>query len=305
MVFQVSQGSFIALDVVRECSWALLSMCLTLFMAEFAGPIGVAQVSGRYYTLNNIGSLIAPVIALQVAVIFGNDRVPLILVSIIMLIALFYFKDYRVVAADKNAKIATADKTVKKIFGNFREFAKNKSLVNAFITNYGYYAIYSIRSLYVPISVVEAGFTKDILGFILMIGTLPFVLLASPISKFAKKHGCKWILSIGFIAFAICAMMATFSGGLFLLGLFVLWQIPNAMLEPVKELPFYSNATKSQQSKFVGIFKTSSYLAKVITPLIGAFAIWLTGYTASVWLVAAAFAIIAAKFSNQESKKGL
>lgn len=299
MVFQPSAGSFIALDIVREVGWSLLSMSLSLLMIDFSGMNNIARVQGRYYTLYNLGSIIAPIIAMRIATIFGNERAPLVLVSLTLLIALLYYNKHHITALDKAAKPARAKKTLKKIFGNFREFVRGPGLPAAYAMSFGYYAIQTLRSLYVPIIVIQAGFTKDTLGLVLALGTIPFALLASPISKLSNRIGAWKLLMFGFAAYAAAACFASISTGVMLLGLFVLWQLPNAIIEPLKELPFYAAANRAQQTKFIGIFRTSKYLAGVIAPLLAAATIALSGATSSVWLLAATIGFAVALIAHR------
>jgi len=298
MMFQPSAASFITLDVIRECAWSLLNMCLVLFMAEFAGNAGIARVNGRYYTLNNLGSIIAPLIALRVASMMDDIRAPLLLVSLVMLIALFYFKNYKITAADKKALPPKPKHAVRKVFENLREYLSDPNLTRAYVINFGYYAIRSIRNLYVPLAVIEAGFSKDTLGILLALGTIPFALLATPISRLARKYGAKWLLIFGYAGFAALAFTASFSTGLLLLGLFIAWQIPNAVSEPIRELPFYAATNKAQRSKFVGIFLTAKYLSGVLGPLLAAMVIFTSGRLGAVWILAAVIGLLAAYLSR-------
>jgi len=93
-----------------------------------------------------------------------------------------------------------------------------------------------------------------------------------------------------FVGFAI---LATFLQGYALLAIFVLWQISGAFMEPVHDLFFFDNAQKSEQSRFYGVFKTTSYLPKVIAPILGAACIAIFGATSAVWFVPIAVGVLA------------
>ncbi len=87
-----------------------------------------------------------------------------------------------------------------------------------------------------------------------------------------------------FVGFAI---LATFLQGYALLAIFVLWQISGAFMEPVHDLFFFDNTQKSEQSRFYGVFKTTSYLPKFFAPVLGAACIAISGTTSAVWFVPA------------------
>ena len=54
------------------------------------------------------------------------------------------------------------------------------------------------------------------------------------------------------------------------------------------DLLFFDNAqTKAQQTRFYGVFRTSTNLPNVIVPTLGALAITLFGTTTAVWTVTA------------------
>ena len=92
-------------------------------------------------------------------------------------------------------------------------------------------------------------------------------------------------MSIGLLSFSVLALCATVVHGWGLLAIFVLWQISGAFMEPVHDLLFFDNTRKSEQDRFYGVFRTTSYLPNVIAPMLGALCIAITGSTSSVWYV--------------------
>ena len=95
----------------------------------------------------------------------------------------------------------------------------------------------------------------------------------------------------GLSSFVILATCATFVHGWWLLGIFVLWQISGAFMEPVHDLLFFDNTQKNEQSRFYGIFRTTAFLPNVIAPILGALCIAITGNTSSVWFVSVAIGV--------------
>jgi hypothetical protein len=85
----------------------------------------------------------------------------------------------------------------------------------------------------------------------------------------------------------VLAAVAAFVSGVPLLAIFILWQISGAFMEPVHDLLFFDGVSKSQQSRFYGVFRTSVNLPSVIIPMLGAGVITLFGTTAAVWTVSA------------------
>jgi MFS family permease len=149
-----------------------------------------------------------------------------------------------------------------------------------------------MRYLYVPIVVIENGFSKDTLGLVLTLGIIPYLLLSEVMGRLVRRFGKNVWLILGFGSFAAFSVWATFATGFPLLAIFVLWQISGAFMEPVHDLLFFDNTKKSQQSRFYGVFRTSANLPNVVAPIIGAGCITLFGVTSAVWFVTAAIGVM-------------
>jgi hypothetical protein len=76
-----------------------------------------------------------------------------------------------------------------------------------------------------------------------------------------------------------------FATGIPLLAIFVAWQVSGALMESVHDLLYFDGTTKSQQSKYYGVFRTSVNLPNVIAPMLAAAVISLFGMTSAVWVV--------------------
>ena len=151
----------------------------------------------------------------------------------------------------------------------------------------------ALRVLYVPIMVIEAGFTKDTLGWVLTLGIIPYLLLSETMGKLAKRYGNKIWLTLGFLSFAGLAAIATVVTGYPLLMIFIAWQVSGALMESVHDLLFFDTAKKSQQTKFYGVFRTSANLPSVIVPAAAAWVISVFGATSAVWGISAVVGVLA------------
>ena len=161
-------------------------------------------------------------------------------------------------------------------------------MLRAYLVNFGYYSLRALRVLYVPILVIENGFTKDTLGVVLTLGIIPYLFMSEMMGRLVRRFGKTIWLVIGFGSFAVLSAFAIFVTGVPLLAIFVAWQISGAFMEPVHDLLFFDTAsTKAQQTRFYGVFRTSSNLPNIIVPTLGALAITLFGTTTAVWTVTA------------------
>ncbi len=293
MSFSIKTSTFIILDYVTGIAVTLVGVLIPLFMSDFSKNIGMAKLNSRYHLWLNVGALFAPMIAVAIAEKF-NNRAAFFASAMIYLSGWAFFKLFRVVQEDKKIKPVDPRKTFKALWKNARKFFVTKGMLRAYIVNFGYYSLRAMRYLYVPIVVIENGFSKDTLGWVLTLGIVPYLLLSEMMPKLVKKQGKSLWLATGFVSFAIFSALATFVTGFPLLMIFVVWQVSGALMESVHDLLFFDTAKKSEQTKFYGVFRTSVNLPNVIAPILGAACIAIFGGTAAVWFVTAVIGAVSA-----------
>ena len=292
MSFSVNTTSFIFLDYMSGIGTTIVSILIPLFMADFAKNIGMAKLNARYYLWVNIGCLVAPLFALNMAEWFGNFRIPFLASAMIYAGGLLFFKRFGIVQMDKEIKRVSPKRTMKSLWINTLVFFRRAGMPRAYFVNFGFYALAAMRVLYVPIVVIEQGFSANILGWVLTIGILPYIIFDLFIGNWVKKFGYRTLMAIGLSSFIVLATCAMFVHGWALLAIFVLWQISGAFMEPVHDLAFFDNTHKSEQNRFFGVFKTTNFLPKVIAPILGAVCIAVFGTTSAVWLVSVAVGVL-------------
>lgn len=293
MSFSVKPSTFITLDYVTNFSLTMIGVLLPLFMSDFSKNIGMERLNARYHLWGNVGGIIAPVFAMSIVNYFGgNYRMPLLAAGMIYFSGLLFFKHFGIVQEDKKLKHINMHKTIRALRINALSFFKKAGMLRAYIVNFGFFALRSMRLLYVPIVVIENGFSNETLGIILSIGILPYVLVNLFIGKFIKKYGARFWLTCGFSSFAVFSIAATFMTGPALLSIFVLWQISGALMESSHDLLFFNGMKKSEQSKYYGFFRTSVNFPSVIAPLLGTLCIAIFGSTSAVWMITAIMAVL-------------
>ncbi|MBQ3039870.1 MAG: MFS transporter [Alphaproteobacteria bacterium] len=292
MSFSILPRTFIILDYTSGIAATLATVLIPLFMADFSRNIGMARLNARYHLWLNIGALFAPMVAVAIADYFGTNRSAFFASAIIYLAAWGMFKYFAIVQADKKIKPVNPRRTFRALWKNTVAFFSTPGMTRAYLVNFGYYSLRALRVLYVPIMVIEAGFSKDALGWVLTLGIIPYLLLSETMGKLAKKYGNKLWLMLGFLSFAGLAAVATVVTGYPLLAIFVLWQISGALMESVHDLLFFDTAKKSQQTKFYGVFRTSVNLPSVIVPALAAVVISVFGTTSAVWGICAVVGVL-------------
>ena len=293
MSFSILPRTFIILDFTSGIASTLVLMLIPLFMSDFSRNIGMARLNARYHLWLNIGALFAPMVAVAIADFYGTNRSAFFASALIYLAAWGVFKYFAIVQQDKQIKPVNPRRTFKALWKNTVAFLKTPGMTRAYLVNFGYYSLRALRVLYVPIVVIEAGFSKDALGWVLTLGIIPYLVLSEAMGKLAKKYGNKLWLSLGFLSFAGLAACATVATGYPLLMIFIAWQISGALMESVHDLLFFDAVKKSQQTKFYGVFRTSLNLPSVIIPAIAAGVISVFGTTSAVWGISAAIGVLA------------
>lgn len=286
MSFSILPRTFIILDYTTGIAITLSSMLIPLFMADFSKNIGMARLNSRYHLWLNIGALFAPTVAVLIANHFGN-RAAFFGSAVIYLLAWTLFKYFRVVQEDKHFHPVNPRRTFRALWKNTIAFFMVPGMTRAYLVNFGYYSLRAMRVLYVPILVIENGFSKDVLGWVLTLGIIPYLVLSEYMGRAVRRYGKNIWLILGFGSFAILSACATVTTGIPLLAIFVAWQISGALMESVHDLLFFDNAKKTQQTRFYGVFRTSVNLPNVLAPFLGAGMIAIYGTTAAVWAVTA------------------
>lgn len=286
MSFSIRPSTFIILDYTTGIAITLVGVLIPLFMSDFSKNIGMAKLNSRYHLWLNIGALFAPMIAVAIANQFGN-RAAFFASALIYFAGWVFFKYFRIVQEDKKISPVNPRRTFKALWKNAVKFFATPGMARAYAVNFGYYSLRAMRYLYVPIVVIESGFSNDALGWVLTLGIIPYLVLSEMMAKLVRKHGKKLWLMLGFLSFAGFSVLATFVTGFPLLAIFVLWQISGALMESVHDLLFFDKAKKSEQTKFYGVFRTSVNLPNVIAPIFGAACIAIAGTTSAVWIVTA------------------
>ena len=284
MSFSILPRTFIILDYTTGIAITLSSMLIPLFMSDFSKKIGMARLNSRYHLWLNVGALFAPTVAVFIANQFGN-RAAFFGSAVMYLIAWTVFKYFKIVQEDKYVRAVNPRRTMRALWKNTMEFFCVPGMMRAYLVNFGYYSLRAMRVLYVPILVIENGFDKDALGWVLTLGIVPYLLLSEFMGRVVRRTGKTMWMVLGFGSFAILSAMAMFATGIPLLAIFVAWQVSGALMESVHDLLFFDGTTVAQQSKYYGVFRTSVNLPNVIAPMLAAAVISLFGTTAAVWTV--------------------
>ncbi len=282
MSFSIRPSTFVMLDYTTGIAITLVGVLIPLFMSDFSGKIGMARLNSRYHLWMNVGALFAPMIAVAIANQF-NNRAAFFASALIYLAGWMAFKLFRIVQEDKKIKPVNPRKTFRALFKNAVAFFRRPGMPRAYAVNFGYYSLRAMRYLYVPIVVVENGFSKDALGWVLTLGIIPYLILSEMMARLVRKYGKRPWLLIGFSSFAIFSALATFVTGYPLLAIFVMWQVSGALMESVHDLLFFDTAKKTKQKNVYGVLQPRFNLPTKMPLMVGAACIPAFGGSPAVW----------------------
>jgi len=299
MSFPIAPATFIVFDLLTGVTLILLGLLMPLFMADFSHGVGMQKLNARYWFWINLGSLVAPMLALSIASEFGL-RVPFAIAAMIYLCGLLLFRNMKIVQMDKKVTAFRPSRTLRVVYRNMRIFFRRHAFAKAYFVMFCNYIQISLRNIYVPIMVIQNDVAlfglslEKTLGLLITCMIVPYLLLSQPMGYLARKYGSRLWLTIGFLTYAGFAIWASFASGYWLLLIFVLWHIPGAFIEPLRDLLFFDASTKTERQRFWGLFRTSTMVARIIAPLIAAMIIFAFGGIGAIWIFVAAVSLLAA-----------
>ena len=280
-----SVWDFVVFDYLSGLGATLVWMLIPLFMADFSGNIGMAKLNARYYLWINIGYLIAPLVALNVAAFFNDYKIAFFISGLFYALGFLFLSRLNVVQAHKKVNKKCETDTLRMLKKNAVAFFRTKGMFRAYLISFGYWAFFYMRLLYIPIIMIEQGFSAANLSFLLTVGIVPYIFIDLVIGSVVKKVGKEIILATGLILSIVLSVCAIFATGWWLFAVFLVWECAGALMEPVCDLLFFDNAKKKERAHYYGVFRTTAYLANIIVPILGAICIAITGVTTSVWSV--------------------
>ncbi len=196
---------------------ALINFTLDALLEDFTSDKKTGNIRGRYYTFDNLGWLLAPLIAAWLLGASGNNFslvflvVAAILVPVIILVALF-FKNF----VDPEYSQAS-------FWSGVSEMIKDRDMRGIFVIDILIQSFYALMIIYTPIYLHNyIGFDWTTIGILFTIMLIPFVFVGIPEGFIADSgFGERSTIAMGFL---ICGL-ATLACAIFGDGSVLLWAI--------------------------------------------------------------------------------
>lgn len=257
-------SSFILLILIIIPIAFFRSLRITSFgiiVKDYSGRKNLAKNEGFLYTIENIAWVVGPLIAGYLLNSYGFSLV-FFITSIIILSSFFVVRFFKMRDSEIKKKIDG------KLLRNFIAFFKNKNRVFAYLLSGGVSVWWSLIYIFIPVYIVENGFSVLIVGYFLFATQTPLILTEYRLSVLASKKGFKKLFRYGYFIVTIASLICFFVSNIyFLLGVLVLASFGMAMLEPTTESYFFDVLKGRQHLRFYGPFNTAdtalSSIAKV------------------------------------------
>lgn len=210
----------------------------------------VSKNEGLIYTLINISWFVGPVLAGFLSSEYGIKSV-FLMAAFLFLITSILFRIFKIYDAKKTKPDKNPIKT-------FFSFFKNKKRIHSYIISGGVNLWWALIYIYIPLYIIESGFSEKTIGYFLGAIVVPLILTEYYFGKLAGKKGFRKIFTAGYFLVG-CAAFACFflPKIIFILPILVLASFGMGMLEPTTEAYFFDVITPKQRSKFYGPYNTT------------------------------------------------
>ncbi|MDX9913207.1 MAG: MFS transporter [Candidatus Moranbacteria bacterium] len=248
-------GFLILYTIAGTLSWSVLS----LIMESFSVDNESGRIRGAHLSISNAGFLLGPLLSAQLLEKYNFEGV--FFVSLIVYIFIFIFSLVYIRRTNHRfkQKVKVAE-LLKKVF-------KRKNIMKIYYVSFVLEFFYALMVIYVPIYMLERGFTWDQLGVAFTIMLIPFVFVQYPAGLIAdKKTGEKEILLFSFFILGISTLLFYFadSGDIIVwTTILLLGRIGAALIEILRESYFFKRIDGNDVD-IVDFFGTSKPVAYIV-----------------------------------------
>ncbi|MGD9276578.1 MAG: MFS transporter [Candidatus Pacearchaeota archaeon] len=257
-------SSFILLILIVIPLAFFKSLRITSFgiiVKDYSKRKNLVKNEGFLYAVENIAWVIGPLIAGYLLSSYGFGFV-FFITSLILLFSFFVVRFSKMKDSEIKKKL---DGDMMK---NFIDFFRNKNRVFAYLLSGGVSVWWSLIYIFVPVYIVEAGFSELLVGYFLFAIAVPLVLGEYYFSTLASRKGFKKIFRIGYFIVGVFSLVCFFIFNIYvLLLILVLASFGMAMLESTTEAYFFDVLGKKQHLRFYGPFNTADTLLGSIARL--------------------------------------
>lgn len=245
---------------------ALINFTLDSLLEDFTTDTRTGNIRGRYYTFDNLGWLLAPLIAAFLLGSNGTDFslvfivIAAILVPVIILVA-FSFKGFK-----------DPDYSQTSFLRGIADLIKDRDMRGVYMIDILIQSFYALMIIYTPIYLHNyIGFDWTTIGILFSVMLIPFVFVGIPEGFLADSgFGERSTIAIGFL---ICGL-ATLGCALYGDGSALLWAIllfltrVGAASSDVMSDTYFFKKVSGKDIQKIAIYRTARPVAYVVSSVV-------------------------------------
>lgn len=258
-------------------------------LSEEAAPETKGKVFGFHRSMDTLGAVLGPSLALIYLYFFPEDYAMLFLLAfipgILAIGATFFLKDH----ATKSAQKATAPP----LFSFLKYWTESPPAYKKLVAGLLFFTLFNSSDVFLLLQAKQSGLDDTTVIGVYIFYNLVYAVFAFPIGILADKLGLKRVFILGLGLFAIVYLGMSFTPGLYgFLGLFFLYGIYASATEGISKA-WISNITEKKNlataiGTFTGLQSICSLLASSLTGLI-----WFQFGAAAAFLLTGTMTLVA------------
>lgn len=255
------------LDIPRAVAVVFVGISFSLFVADYMKR-EVAKGQAAIFAWSNVGWLIGPFIGGLSAARWGYEAA-FAFSSLMFLVTLIFFTYQHFFIRHPHFKHGTHDKGLSELWSNIKEYARHPELGRVFRVTFGINTWWSIRGIYIPLSIITLGFGPGTVGLVGAATGLPLLMMEFWTGTQAEKFGVRRFIIIGFGLLAVfAALFGIFAAVPYVLfALFVFSNFGAALVEPLQNTYFLESIRPAEKDRLYGIYNTGYLLASILAPI--------------------------------------
>lgn len=250
---------FVLYIITGTLSWTVLGTILESFSVDNES----GRIRGMHLSITNAGYLMGPLLATQLLNNFGFSGIFLLaflVYSVMFIFTMVYIRKTN----HKFRKKINATELLKKVI-------HRKNIMRIYYASFALEFFYALMIIYVPIYLLEKGFTWDQLGVAFTLMLIPFVLVQYPMGLIAdKKTGEKEFLLFSFFVLGLSTLMFYFSNSNDIMvwaTILILGRIGAALVEILRESYFFKRIDGNDVD-IIDFFGTARPVAYIVATAI-------------------------------------
>lgn len=235
--------------------WSLFDVLLERFSRESE----TGRIRGLGLTLMNLGVLLAPLASTLVLEEYSFGGVFLLTLVFYCILFLFCLVAFRDIPKQTLPKVS--------LWHAVTILRRRPALWHAYILSFALYFFYAVMIIYLPLYLLEEGFTWPEIGTMFTVMLLPFLFVEYPLGYLADKKRNERTALLGALGIGIVTTigMALLTGQSLMVWTLLLFvsRIGIAGLEVLKDTYFYRHV-RAAEVDIIALFRTSLPLASIV-----------------------------------------